>query len=100
MNGTHYNWLVTTKFAQWREACFPDGQPVRLVQDHEKCLWQVRNLEALKAAGCPVVESYPKHSPDLNAIEGWWKELRERLRVTEPESFETREEFIGRLRRT
>lgn len=43
---------------------------------------------------------HPKYSPDLNAIEGWWRVLRERLEQTAPEDFESREEFIARLRRT
>ena len=70
MTGDRYNWLVTNKFKQWREACFPSGGRVQLVQDHERCLWQARNLSALREAGCPAIENYPKHSPDLNAIEG------------------------------
>ena len=47
-----------------------------------------------------VVEEHPKYSPDLNAIEGWWRVLRERLEQTEPEEMEGREAFIARLRRT
>ena len=56
-------------------------------------------MEALKAAGCPVVENFPKSSPDLNAIEGVWKMIKERMLETEPEAMETRAEFLARLRR-
>ena len=56
-----------------------------------------RNLRALRKAGCPVVELHPKYSPDLNAIEGWWRVLRERLEQTGPEELETREAFIARV---
>ena len=54
----------------------------------------------LRQAGCPVVKNFPKHSPDLNAIEGWWRVLRERLEMTAPEEMETRARFLLRLRRT
>ena len=92
--------MVTTKFAIWRRACFGDNLPVALVQDHEKCLWQERNLLALTKAKCPALQNYPKYSPDMNAIEGWWRVLRERLEETAPEEIETRSEFIIRMRRT
>ena len=70
VTGDKYNWLVRHRFKQWRLASFLAGGRVQLVQDHERCLWQPRNLSALRQAGCPVIEEYPKHSPDLNAIEG------------------------------
>ena len=35
----------------------------------------------------------------MNAIEGWWKLLRQRLEVTEPEEFEGRAAFLVRLGR-
>ena len=100
MNGDRYEWLVANKVPMWRRACFEDDEPVHLVQDHEKCLWQERNLLALRRAGCPVVACYPNQSPDLNAIEGWWKVLRDRPDLTAPEEIESREEFVTRLRRT
>ena len=99
MNGYRYNHLVTTKFAQWRRDCFGDDRNCHVVQDHERCLWQSRNLEALSAAGCRVVEKLPKSSPDLNAIEGVWHLLKQRMVQTEPDSMETRPEFLVRLRR-
>ena len=100
MNGDVYEHLVQTKFASWRRAIFDDDKPVHLVQDHERCLWQDRNITALRRAGYNVVANYPKCSPDLNAIEGWWKVLRDRLELTAPEDFESRETFLVRLRRT
>ena len=54
---------------------------------------------AVEKACCPMIETYPKHSPDLNAIEGVWALLRQRLTSTEPEEVETRERFLQRLRR-
>ena len=99
MNGDRYNDLVKTRFGKWRRQCFGDGKPCRLVQDHERCLWQDRNLEALQAAGCNVVDNFPKSSPDLNAIEGVWHLLKKRMLETEPEDMETRAVFLTRLRR-
>ena len=43
---------------------------------------------------------FPKSSPDLNAIEGVWSLLRQRLEKTEPTDFEDRTAFLVRLRRT
>ena len=99
MTGERYNELVKSKFAQWRRKCFRDNRACSLVQDHERCLWQDRNLEALAAAGCPVVANFPKSSPDLNAIEGVWQMLKSRMLATEPETFESRAAFLARLRR-
>ena len=61
---------------------------------------QDRNLCALRKAGCVVVERHPTYSPDLNAIEGWWRALRDSLEQAAPEDLETRDAFIARLRRT
>ena len=73
---------------------------MHLIQDHERCLWNERSLDALKAAGFSVVENFPVSSPDLNAIEGWWNRLRMRLDDTAPEEMESRADFLVRLRRT
>ena len=99
MNGDRYNDLVNTRFVQWRQKCFRDDKPCRLVQDHEKCLWQDRNLQALQAAGCNAVDNFPKSSPDLNAIEGVWRLLKDRVLETAPKDMETRAEFLARLGR-
>ena len=100
MNTVRYRNLVNTKFAKWRRLAF-GSRRVRphLVQDHEKCLWNLCNLKALKDAGFDVVKKYPKCSPDLNAIEGWWNRLRVRLEKTAPVQTESRPEFLRRLRR-
>ena len=87
MNGARYQALVAKKFGEWRRACFGDDAPVHLVQDHERCLWVQESLAALRSAGCCVLHNYPEHSPDLNAIEGQWHVLRQRLLDTEPEEF-------------
>ena len=99
MNGDRYEHLVSSRFADWRASCFGDDEPCYLVQDHERCLWQARNKGALKAAGCKLEEDFPKSSPDLNAIEGVWRFLRERIDATAPTVIETRPEFLVRLRR-
>ena len=99
MTGARYEELVKSKFALWRRTCFGDDAKCHLVQDHEKCLWQPQNKEALRHAGCPVIEAFPKSSPDLNAIEGVWNLLRQRLEATQPEEFESRSDFLARLRR-
>ena len=95
-----YGWLIRKKFTTWRRSCFGDDEPVLLVQDHERCLWHESNLAALAAAGCPAVTRFPKCSPDLNAIEGWWHRLRQRLEETAPDTLETRPQFLARLRLT
>ena len=99
MNVDRFVKLVQTRFAQWRKACFSDDRRVFLVQDHAGCLWKERGLKALREAGCDVVNDFPKISPDLNAIEGWWKVLRGRFQATEPTDFEDRPSFLLRLRR-
>ena len=99
MNGERYNELINTRFVKWRRQCFGDDKACRLVQDHEKCLWQDRNLQALGAAGCNVVDNFPKSSPDLNAIEGVWRLLKDRVLDTTPKDVEMRAEFLTRLRR-
>ena len=71
-----------------------------MVQDHERLLWEERNIAALAAAKCPVVDNYPKCSPDLNAIENAWHRVRQHLEAHAPEAMETRPEFLLRLRRT
>ena len=62
--------------------------------------WKDSSRKALKAAGFHVLKNYPKCSPDLNAIEGWWRRLRQRLEETAPVKCEKRAEFLKRLRRT
>ena len=100
MTGDRYAWLISVHFANWRRACFDDDDCVHLAQDHERCLWQERNLDALRKVKCPVVRNFAKYSSDLNAIENWWAALRERLEATAPEEMEERADFVCRLRRT
>ena len=90
MNGARYHELIKKKFAAWRRECFGDDLRVVLVQDHERCLWQDRNVKALRAAGCDVEWDFPPSSPDLNAIESWWCRLRSKLLESEPAEFEDR----------
>ena len=99
MNRARFKQLVGSKFAKWRKDCVGHWR-VLLVQDHERCLWSDTSLAALSTAGCDVVKKHTKYSPDLNAIEGWWRVLRERLEQTAPQEYESREAFIARLRRT
>ena len=49
--------------------------------------------------GCMQVPKYPKSSPDLNAIESWWRKLKLYLEENEPTLIESREAFLRRLRR-
>ena len=99
MNGERYNKLINSHFKLWRQSAFGDDRPCYLVQDHEKCLWQARNLDAARQAGCAVIPTYPKSSPDLNAIEGAWALVRARLETTQPVDMEDRAAFLARLRR-
>ena len=100
MTGERYGELIKAKFAAWRRACFSHDVTCFLVQDHEKCLWQPQNIALLRDAGCRVIDDFPKSSPDLNAIEGVWNLLRQRLEDTAPSRIEGRTEFLARLRRT
>ena len=47
MTGARYNKVVKTHFSKWRRSCFLRGRAF-LVKDHERCLWQQRNLDAEK----------------------------------------------------
>jgi len=100
MTGDRYRDLVKKKFSEWREKSYPEPGPVYLVQDHERCLWQPASLQTLREAGLTIVSNYPKHSPDFNAIEGWWNMLRMRLGQTAPVALESRAAFVQRLRRS
>ena len=99
MNGVRYRNMVTKHFAGWRKKCLPRCGRVFVVKDYEKFLRSPATIAAETAAGCDQVPKYPKCSPDLNAIEGWWRKLKLYLEEREPTERETREEFIRRLRR-
>ena len=57
-------------------------------------------MKAERDAGFSTVKQHPKLSPDLNAIEGWWSVLQQRLSLTAPAERESRAVFLKRLRRT
>ena len=57
------------------------------------------NLKAERDAGFCNVNQHPKLPPDLNAIEGWWRVLQQRLSLTPPAELESRGDFLKRLRR-
>ena len=100
MSGGLHFWLVEHMFAGWRRKCFGDDKLVHLIQDLERCLWLDFDIRALAASGCRVVQQFPKSSPDLNAIEGWWHRLRQRLEDTAPRTMESRPDLLVWLRRT
>ena len=52
------------------------------------------NLKAERDAGFCNVNQHPKLSPDLNAIEGWWRVLQQRLSLTAPAELESRGDFL------
>ena len=92
MNAELYEELIDESFEDWLGAC------KYLVQDFERCLRSPGPLQALKSVGVQLVEKYPRVSQDFNAIENCWRILRDRLSRTLPSNFETREDFIGRLK--
>lgn len=108
MTGARYNYFVKTFLAKWRRKCypnFPKNEKVPLVKDFERFLrWDKSkpfdNMKAERDAGFSTVKQHSKVSPDLNAIEGWWKVLQERLSLTSPLGLESRAAFLKRLRRT
>ena len=63
-------------------------------------MWHDSNAKALREAGFSLVKNFPKRSPDLNAIEGWWRRLKQKLETNAPAHSETRPDFIKHLRRT
>ena len=99
MTGERYRTMVTKHFSGWRKKCLPRGGRVFVVKDYEKFLRSPDTIAAETKAGCDQVPKYPKSSPDLNAIEGWWRKLKLYLEEREPTERETREDFIRRLRR-
>lgn len=99
MNGARYRTMVKKHFASWRKKCLPGGAKAYIVKDYEKFLHHEETLAEERAAGFLPLPLYPKCSPDLNAIEGWWRKLKLYLEEREPEERETREQFIRRLRR-
>ena len=99
MNGTRYRAMVQKHFAKWRRKCLPGRAKAYIVKDHERFLHSGETVEAEKAAGFLPLPLYPKCSPDLNAIEGWWRKLKLYLEEREPSEQETRDDFIRRLRR-
>lgn len=101
MNGPIFRAMMTRYANKWKKACFGSCVPLHipLVQDHERCLWQEKSLKTLRQHGLSVEKSFPKSSPDLNAIEGVWAMLRKRLDESAPLRRETRDQFVIRLRR-
>ena len=93
MNRWEYTKVIEKHFAKWLRGV---KKPF-LVQDYESCLWCDEPQAALHAIGVEVSDFHPRHSPDLNAIEGVWKLLRERLEATQLAERETREQFVRRL---
>ena len=108
MTGARYNSMVSALFAKWRRSCdprFPKDAKIPLFKDYERFLrWGMgkshNNLKAERDSGFQTVKQYPKCSPDLNAIDGWWDLLQQRLNLTAPTTMEARAAFIKRLRRT
>ena len=102
MTGVRYAALVRNKFSLWAKAAWGRKLPtkVRIVQDHERCLWMDGPRRALREEGLEVVENYPKYSPDLNHIENCWHQLRDELAKNAPVAIEKRGAFLDRLRRT
>ena len=99
MTGVRYREMVNKHFAKWRKKCLPRGGSVYIAKDYERFLRHPDTIAAEKKAGCLQIDKYPKASPDLNAIEGWWRKLKLYLEEREPTGMESREEFIRRLRR-
>lgn len=99
MNGKRYRTMVCKHFANWRKKCLPRCARVFVVKDYERFLRSEETIAAEATAGLQQVPKYPKCSPDLNAIEGWWRKLKLHLEEREPTHMETREQFLRRLRR-
>ena len=55
-----------------------------VVKDHKRFLRNTEIIQAETHAGCDQIASYPKCSPDFNAIEGWWCRLKMHLEEHAP----------------
>ena len=101
MNTERYDWLVSNIFPLWLEGavrgCGSRRAKVYLVQDHEKCLWSEDARAAMEDENIELLD-FPKCSQDLNPIEVAWREVKARLNETMPTHFETRQQFIRRMR--
>ena len=100
MNVGNYTKVIGKSFGPWLQDAFWKDAKVKLVQDHERCLWSPTSLAAIANVGevqVEVLENYPKSSQDLNAVETVWREIRARLAETEPTRMETRKDFLRRL---
>ena len=102
MNGDRCLAMVKKYFPGWKKKMFPRLGKTKIpqVKDFEGFLRQPRNLQAEEAAGFKTLTQHTKCSPDLNAIENAWDLLQDRLLLTAPVEFESRSEFVTRLRRT
>ena len=99
MNIKSFCSLVRSKFGKWRQQLLRTRR-CAIIQDHERCLWNAASIASLRKAGCDVIQSFPKASPDLNPIENVWKQLREELERTSPPELEGRAAFVKRLSTT
>ena len=64
---------------------------------HVKSSAAQASLEAIASTGLLLEKRFPKYSPDLNAIEGVWRLLRQRLNENTPAGQESRLDFVRRL---
>ena len=98
-NGERFRKMLARHSVCWLRACFGRRVPTKvpLVMDHERCL-RSESLRCLRQHRLHVVSRHPKHSPDLNAIEGIWALLRQILNESQPVGIESRQDFVKRLR--
>ena len=83
-----------------------------LIVCFSRCLKTPASQSVVREVGFSDMTSFPKCSPDLNAIEGVWARLKDLLEQSAPETLETlleqrapetletRAAFLVRLRRT
>ena len=71
-----------------------------LIVCFSRCLKTPASQSVVREVGFSDMTSFPKCSPDLNAIEGVWARLKDLLEQRAPETLETRAAFLVRLRRT
>ena len=102
MNGLRYRSMLKSKAEKLLRHSYGRRVPstLHLVKDGETCLWSDDSLKAEITVGLQAFGRHPAHSPDLNATEGFWARLRQLLDERAPQAFESRAEFLVRLRRT
>jgi hypothetical protein len=82
-NSPEFVKLVRNDVGPWLRSSFPDHEDITILIDSEKVMHTPEAKAALKKFGISSLESWPKHSPDLNPQENLWALAEVQLRKSE-----------------